>query len=276
MNDENKKFNIKSLIKILILGSIIILFYARFIGTNGLIVNEYGITDSNLPASFNGLKIVHLSDIHYGTTINNKKLNKIVEEVNNIKPDIIVFTGDLYDESLYLNDEVKNELINTLKKLNASMGKYAVIGNHDYCNNLYEEIITNSDFIYLKNDSKIIYNKDNEAVEIIGFDDAIKGNVNYNINLSNNYKIALMHEPDEIDKITSLNINLVLAGHSHGGQIRIPIIGSLYTPNGAKKYTDEYYNVSNTNMYISYGLGTSILKLRFFTKPSINLYRLYN
>ena len=132
-----------------------------------------------------------------------------------------------------------------------------------------------SDFTYLQNTSKLIYDENNTALEIIGFDDAWKGNPNYNLTLSDNYKIALVHEPDEIDNILPLNVNLVFAGHSHGGQIRLPIIGALYTPNGAKKYKNDYYEFENTKMYISYGIGTSILKIRLFNQPSINFYRLY-
>ena len=79
----------------------------------------------------------------------------------------------------------------------------------------------------------------------------------------------------KLDNILPLNVNLVFAGHSHGGQIRLPIIGALYTPNGAKKHKSDYYEFENTKMYISYGIGTSILKIRLFNQPSINFYRLY-
>lgn len=90
------------------------------------------------------------------------------------------------------------------------------------------------------------------------------------------YSIVLVHEPDYTDNILQYNnnINLILSGHSHNGQVRIPIIGTIYTPNGAKKYYDEHYNIGNTNLYISGGIGNSKLDVRLFNHPSINLYRI--
>ena len=77
-------------------------------------------------------------------------------------------------------------------------------------------------------------------------------------------------------EIKDKDFDLVLSGHSHGGQVRLPIIGKIITPPGSKKYYDEYYNVNDTKMYVSYGLGTSLLRLRLFDHPSFNLYRIYS
>jgi len=263
----------KKIIKWIIIIVLGILLYMRFIATSGLNIKEYSIIDNNLPSSFDGVKIIHLSDIHYGTTVTEKRLESIVNKVNSLNPDMIIFTGDLYDESVLITEDAKNKLISILNKLEAPLGKYAIIGNHDYSSNYFEEIITSSGFTYLKNNSKLVYNNGDIPIELVGYDDATKGNPDYSITLSDNYKITLIHEPDEVDNLT--NSNLVFAGHSHGGQVRLPLIGSIFTPVGAKKYTNDYYQVNNMNMYVSYGIGTSILKLRFNDKPSINLYRLY-
>lgn len=276
MEEEKKDSSVLiKLLKFLFIVGLIMLLYVRFIGTSGLQIKEYSIVDENIPAGFDGLKIVQLSDIHYGTTVNKNKLEKIVDKVNMLKPDIVIFTGDLYDNSILVNDKIVDEISSTLNKIEANIGKYAVIGNHDYSNDIYEDIITKSGFTYLKNASKIIYNDNNEPIEIVGYDDAWMGKPDYNIELTSNYKIALIHEPDEIDNIKDKEFNLVFAGHSHGGQVRLPILGSLFTPQGAKKYTNDYYEVGNTKMYVSYGIGTSMLKVRYFDRPSINLYRLY-
>ena len=272
---EKKGSSLLKFFKILLLIGVLIFMYARFIGTRFFNIKEYAIYDTVLPETFDGLKIVHLTDIHYGTIVNAKNLTNIVNQINQLKPDIVVFTGDLYDESIVLNDKIVNEIVTCLKNINSTLGKFAVAGNHDYSNDLFAQIITDSGFTYLENSSQIIYDENNTPLEIIGFDDAWKGNPNYNIPLSNNYKIVLVHEPDEISKILPLNVNLVLAGHSHGGQIRLPFIGALYTPNGSKNYKNDYYEFTNTKMYISYGIGTSVLKIRLFNQPSINFYRLY-
>ena len=89
------------------------------------------------------------------------------------------------------------------------------------------------------------------------------------------FTITLLHEPDSIDNILNTeHVDLALAGHSHNGQIRLPFIGALKTVNGAKKYKNEYYHIGNTDLYISGGIGTSDMKLRFFDRPSISIYRL--
>ena len=95
------------------------------------------------------------------------------------------------------------------------------------------------------------------------------------------YTVLLLHEPDQVDHLndftedTNYTFDIALAGHSHLGQVRVPYIGALWTPYGSKKYYDEHYVLDNRDLYISGGLGTSGLKLRFFNKPSINVYRFY-
>ena len=77
------------------------------------------------------------------------------------------------------------------------------------------------------------------------------------------------------DKIKDYNFNIMLSGHSHNGQVRLPLIGKIYTPHGSKKYYDEYYKINNKELFISNGIGTSTIDIRFMSTPSINLYRLY-
>ena len=92
------------------------------------------------------------------------------------------------------------------------------------------------------------------------------------------YSILLMHEPDYIDDLNINNYDLVLAGHSHNGQVRIPFIGAIKStlPSGSKKYYDRYYKIKNTDLYISNGIGTSKINFRLFNRPSFNLYRFTN
>jgi predicted MPP superfamily phosphohydrolase len=252
-----------------------LLLYVRFIGTSGFIVKEYPVYSDTLPSNFDGLKVVHISDIHYGS-MGEAKLSKIVDEINIIKPDIVVFTGDLYDEFTVLTEDSKKELIETLSKITATIGKYAVSGNHDYSNDGYPQLIEDCGFTYLNSNSKIIYYHGNTPIEIVGYPSYLNDTPNYDYALSDYFKIALIHEPDAIDNLTNKNIDLVLAGHSHGGQVRLPFIGALTTPEGSKKYYDAYYTVGNSKLYVSYGLGTVLLPVRFFDRPSFNVYRLYS
>ena len=279
---ENKKTKSKKIIKILffiIFILIIILLYSRFIGTKGLKVKEYKIVNENFTDNFYGLKIVHITDLHYGNTTNKSDLKKIVDKVNLIKPDIIVFTGDLLDKEL--SNEELEEFKSILNNMKSNIKKYAVNGNHD---ENFSEILKETGFTDLNNNYDSLYNSNNSVILFSGINtnddinDAIKNINNFLSDEQNTnniiYKIMLMHEPDKILDFDYNNYDLILAGHSHNGQITIPFIGSLYKPNGSKKYYKDYYELEGTKLYISGGIGTSTLKFRLFNKPSINLYRL--
>lgn len=285
MKEIKKKKLLKTKYKILIIIMLLIsifFIYARYIGTNGLAVKEYKITNSNLPTSFHGLKIVHISDIHYGRTINLKKLITVVNEINILKPDLVIFTGDLIDRDTKINNQITKDITNQLKRINSKLGKYAVYGNHDKKNSKYQAILNDSDFILLNNAYDTIYNESYEPIFIGGIDNMVNGNINldkamayFDNNSTAKYKILLMHTPDYIDKVLDkYNIDLILAGHSHNGQIRLPFIGAVVKPYGSKKYYEPYYKINKTDIYISSGLGTSSFSLRTFNKPSFNFYRL--
>lgn len=130
--------------------------YSSFIGTKGLIVKEYKIVNKNLPDEFNGLKVVHFSDVHYGKHFNKKRLEQVINKINELNPDIVVLTGDLLDSKL--NDEEIAELKGLLSKINVNIGKYAINGNHDNYK-YWEYIISDSGFINLNDTFNIIYGK---------------------------------------------------------------------------------------------------------------------
>lgn len=276
----NKWLKVSISIILIIIG---IVLYARFIGTMGFDTKEYTVYNEKLPSSFDGIKIVHFSDIHYNRAITKEKINKIVEEINLINADIVVFTGDLIDKDMTITSADYEYLAETFSKIKAKYGKYAILGNHDYKNkDKVIKVFTDSDFKYLENSYDIIYSKNNEKIFIGGvgnvsykLDDIDKTMEYFNSNNDVDYKIILVHEPDISDNITdNYSINLILAGHSHNGQIRLPIIGAIYTPPHAKKYYDNYYSINGTDLYISSGIGVSTVNYRLWNRPSINFYRI--
>lgn len=253
--------------------------YGRFVETRGLIIKEYKIINNKLPESFNGFKIVHFSDVHYGTTIFKDELTTLVNKINELKPDVIIFTGDLIDYNYQLKEEEKNDVINILSKLDSAIDKYEIKGNHDQNNN-YLSIIKNAGFKNLNNTNELLYYKGNTPIRLVGLDDYLEGTINideafkYEIE-PDYYTIFLAHEPDIINKLDDKKIDLMLSGHSHNGQVRLPFLGAIYKPIGAKTYYDERYQINDTLLYISSGIGTSKYPIRLFNKPSFNFYRLY-
>lgn len=268
----------------LIIG-ILVFLYGVFIAAKNFKINEYKIESDTITSMYEGLKIVQISDIHYGNSIKKKELNKIIESVNKIKPDLIFFTGDLIDYKL--NEKQHKEIVEAFNKLEAKLGKYAVSGNHDYFYEKWNEIIEEMGFYNLNDTYVEIYNNSTDSIFVAGISDNIYSTKNIKdksetiFSYLNNeeekhhiYKILLMHEPDYIEDIDYNQFNLILSGHSHNGQVRLPIIGSLYTPIGSKKYKEEYYKINNTELYISNGLGTTLIPIRLFNNPSFSLYRL--
>lgn len=260
---------------IILLTVIIVIIYARYFGTKGFITNEIVIHDKNVPSTYDGIKIVHFSDIHYKRAIGDQKITSIIEEINLINPDIVVFTGDLIDETIVLSENDYNFLINSLLSINAKYGKYAVLGEHDYDKmDQVKEIYDESNFMYLENSHDII-EVNNDFIYIGGF-----GNATYNLfdkleDYDDYYKIILMHEPDSIDTIKNDFDNAIfLAGHSHNGQFRLPLIGGLLKPKLGKKYYSNYYEIGSNKLYVSAGIGVSEFNYRLFNKPSINFYRI--
>lgn len=277
-----KKEYLKCILLVLFIIGILGFLWARYISTSGLIIKEYAVKDSKLPESFDGFKIIQFSDLHYGTTVDIAKLKKVIKKINDQKADIILFTGDLIDSTVKVDDKELKLVINELNKLNPKIETLAVIGNHDYETNYWNKIIPNLNWKVLDNTYEFIYNNSSTPIILTGFDDLLEGKPDYNnaFSFSNEYSddiytIAVMHEPDQIEEIKKYKFDLAVAAHSHLGQVRLPLIGAIWTPAGSKKYYDEHYIVNDKDLYINGGIGTSFLKLRFFNKPSINLYRFY-
>ena len=266
---------IKNALITIVITTIIITSYAHFIEPSMLKVNEHKIESPNIPDSFDGIKVVQISDIHYGTTFTKKSFQKLIKEVEDLNPDIIFFTGDLIDKNIEINEKEFSEITNLLKELAPSLNKYAVLGDED--NDKNKELLTNANFHVLNNEYNLLHYKGTIPIEIVGFNDSSD---DYSI-IENEtikayetmYKIVLVHNPNQIDEILNYNPDLILCGHTLGGTIGIKGIKKIFTKN--IKYDQSYYHINNTDIYISNGLGTSDYQFRINNIPSINFFRIY-
>ena len=268
------------MIKRLLLGVLLLLLfipiYAFKIEPNVVVVHRLQLGDSSKPEE---LKVLQLSDIQVSESYATKRLDKVIRKVNNEKPDIIVFTGDLFDNYSQYNHE--QEIIEKLKEMKATIGKYAVWGNHDYgggAARIYQQVMNAANFDVLKNAGETISLANGKRVFIGGLDDSLLGSPSIDETLSYrqgyDYSVLLTHEPDVADGFVGTNTQLVLAGHSHGGQIRLPFY--QVTNVLAKKYVRGLYELSDhTKLYVNTGLGTTAIHARLGVPPEISVFQLH-
>ncbi|WP_404452437.1 metallophosphoesterase [Virgibacillus necropolis] len=253
-------------------------YYAREIEPSLLDINEEFISSAKITSEFNNFKIVQFSDTHIGFHYSLEQFEKLVETINSQKPDMIVFTGDLVDAP---NDYNWNTtLIRILGSLKAKYGKYWIYGNHDhggYGTNIVKNVMDQSGFTLLQN-HHVNIKKGQETFVLAGIDDVMLGDPNLEKTLQQTnpslFTILLAHEPDFADKTAKSHVDVQLSGHSHGGQVRLPIIGHLYTPLYAEKYVKGKYQLDQLSLYVTKGIGTTRLPYRFLCKPEIYVYTL--
>lgn len=241
-----------------------------------LVVHQYKIKGNDSSIQSN-IKLIQISDIQVSKSYTEKNLEKIVKKINALSPDIVVFTGDLFDN--YAKYHPTQEVKKALLEIKAKYGKYAIWGNRDYGGGAFREyknIMEYSEFTLLENESKIISLPDNKKLLIGGADDILLGNPDKEkmieeMNKTADYKIFLVHEPDFADDLEKATIDLILAGHSHGGQVRLPFFKEKKTAL-AKKYTKGFYDLQKMKLYVNTGIGTSHIPARFMVIPEIALF----
>ena len=236
---KNRKKIVLNIIKIIIL--IIVLFILfffinKYINTGIIEVSEHRIINEKIPDNFNGIKIIQVSDIKYGSNINNDDIKKLVKIINERKPDIVLYTGNLIDDEYKLDSKEREKIINSLQKIDASLGKYAVYGDEDKED--FMTIMNQSGFTILNNSKDFIYNEGNTPITLVGLDIYSKSNLNEAFKDINNsfYTIVIANSDYYVDDLIKFKPNLVLVGGNSNGYIRLPGIGGLIR--GEHKYTN--------------------------------------
>lgn len=224
------------------------------------------------------IRIVQVSDIQISDNYTTEHFEKVVQAVNRQNPDIILFTGDLYENyALYHDNE---GLISLLSEMDARYGKFAIWGNRDYGGGAireYETILSQGGFQLLTNASVSIPVNDADTIFLAGLDDTLLGEPDMAPILEqmppddNAYTVLMTHEPDPAEQYAELGFDLIVSGHSHGGQVNIPFFPTMTTTLG-EKYIDGLYQLSDqTQLYVNTGIGTSRIPVRFRVPPEISL-----
>jgi len=262
-----------------------IIFYAFKIEPYQITLKTVALNDEMQAGEV--VKIVQLTDIHIKADFQANQLTKIVELVNAHTPDIVLFTGDLYDNySKYNEDEA---LIQQLSMLNANVAKIAVWGNRDYgggAREHYEALMNTVGFTVLTNAHEVV-TVGMKKILFTGLDDSMLGTPNVPPRTGEfaqaDYNILLTHEPDTIEQYRTLDYDIALAGHSHGGQINIPFLP--FVNDRARKMTDlasiyaaGMYDLADDGikrLYVNTGIGTTHISIRLGVVPEVTLFNVY-
>ena len=256
-------------------------------GNTALELNTYTISSERLPQAFDGYRIAHVSDLHNAEM--GKDNEKLIAMLQVAEPDIIAITGDLID-SRNTDIDIALQFAEEAMKIAPC---YYVTGNHEArkAKGLYADFEASliEVGVVVLHDSEILIERDNTNISLVGIDDpAFAENNGGGVGLSmapehigalstnDGFTILLSHRPEFFNQYVRAGVDLVLSGHAHGGQFRLPFVGGLVAPNQGlfPKYDAGLYTDENTNMIVSRGIGNSILPFRFNNRPEVILVEL--
>jgi len=255
--------------------------YGGFFERAHVVVRRVEVPLERLPEAFDGLTIAQLSDFHYHPLFSAGVIRNAVELAVGLKPDLVVLTGDYVTLPLhhkYYAKAAKNAIpcAELLAPLQANFGVFAVLGNHDSRPDpgMVTEALTSRGIRVLHNEA-IPLERDGARIWLAGVGDVLTGFAHLDATLkqipSSEPVVMLAHEPDFADETAKHGVDLQLSGHSHGGQVDLPLIGPLVLPELAKKYPRGLRMVRRTALYTNVGLGTIIVPVRILATPEVTL-----
>jgi uncharacterized protein len=232
----------------------------------------------NLGTDFVGYRVLHFSDIHLGTWMNEKRLEALMTLINRQEPDLICITGDFLTHSIHGSESV---LTNALSRLTAKDGVLAVLGNHDHWSDpgLVRRCLAASQIRELRNET-VTLQRGGSKLYISGVDDVYnqKDRLDLVVNQvpDDAAAVILVHVPDFADLTAACGkFSLQISGHSHGGQVVLPWIGSPVLPPLGRKYVRGKYQINGMTLYTNRGVGTATLPIRLNCPPEISIYTLH-
>ncbi|WP_409346368.1 metallophosphoesterase [Paenibacillus sp. MBLB4367] len=253
--------------------------YSRYLEPSWLEVKQVALTLPRLPAAFDGLRIVQFSDVHLGYHFDPVKLDNLVTRINALAPDLVCFTGDLFDFAVGGDGP---RTIQALSRIEAKLGKWAVLGNHDYYAGFrnVQKLLIQGGFHVMMNESAPV-EKDGSKLWMAGVTDMNEGKPDLDSALlkaktkpgKEDFVLLLSHAPDFADKALGYSVDLQLSGHSHGGQVRLPFFGAVRTPPNGHKYVAGHYILGDGKLqvYTNRGIGVTIYPARFLCRPELTV-----
>jgi uncharacterized protein len=249
------------------------LFYAREVEPRLIEVVRLEVALPRLAAAFDGYCVVQIGDLHLDDWARPGRLHRVVEKVNALRPDLIVVTGDF--ASFSAERLASGKLVGALGRLSAPDGVLAILGNHDYMTDaaLIRACIREAGLTELSNEV-VTLRRGNGVLHFAGVDDVMEGRSRLDLVLKelprDGPAVLLAHEPDFADVAGATGrFGLQLSGHSHGGQVRIPVLGRAALPPFSQRYVRGLHQVGGMLLYVNRGIGTVHARLRFGSRPEI-------
>jgi len=246
-------------------------FYASVIEPRWVELNRVGITIRSLPQALDGFTIAHLSDLHRHAPVSLRYIEKCLALGVSVEPDLMVITGDFVSK----NANYMPPLGRSLNRITRSVPVYAVLGNHDYWTDVgvVRAELQSAGVQLLVNQSTVI-EKEGERLTLVGLDDLWEGKTDIPGTIAaapaSVARVVLMHNPDAIEDVASYGVDLVLCGHTHGGQVALPFVGPLVVPSKfGRRFARGLYRVKETQMYVNKGVGLIRPAVRFMTRPEV-------
>lgn len=273
---------ILSVIVILLSITAFLLVDSFFIAPTRFTVRNETIADDEIPEQLNNMNILFFSDLKYGTFMNQDRLNKLIDTINHNGPDVVIFGGDLYDDSVTVTDENNKAIMEAFQKINAKYGKFAVYGDIDESSDTMkaavDAIYASSNFEVIQNNSFQIHKNGSQFITLVGIDNPIDGTVDLTSAYANvsadSFVFTICHTPDIATNVPEDLTDYFLAGHSLGGQVNF-FFTTLYAPTYATQYLRGKHEIDNAfTLDITDGVGTTKQDVRFMTNSEVVIYTL--
>jgi hypothetical protein len=253
--------------------------YAAEVSRHEISVDRHTVHLNRLSDPFRGLKLIQISDFHYAEFTEPYFLRDVVKQVNRLKPDAVFFNGDyVTDGFLFSHARTKGfayKCAEILSRVECPL-RYAVIGNHD--STFAEASVLDALAIHgftVLNNRYVPLERDGQRLWIAGTGDAIYRKMDLDKALPPALRkdgepvILMVHEPDVLPVVARRNVDLLLSGHTHGGQIRLPFLPAMHLPPLGRKYVEGFFRLGTTQLYVNRGLGTVGVPMRFNCPPEI-------
>jgi len=269
---KKKNSPIKKFLKIFIVFTLVCFLYS-FIEPYLIEEKVTIIQDGDVPNNFVGKKIIFASDFHLDKFSSPERVADIVSRINTIEPDIIILGGDYVTD----NEEYLKPCFVELARLKAPLGVYGITGNHDSAAdyNLTVKYMEEAGIIPLENEAQWI-EIDGQKIKLGGvktsYGEISDAEPTTDDTRADDFVILISHNPDFAEELHTDRIDLMIAGHTHGGQVTFFGLWAPYIPSDyGQKYLKSFQVTNGIPVLVSNGVGTSALPIRFFARPQINI-----